>query len=693
MWNLNEAEKTRPGEYEKVTMIFTPDMAAGETALLDVAARLGLDTSGMRLVPDGEIRRCPEAGRGKHDDAGWYVSREFKGVIYGTAGNWRSDEWVSWASRPDDALTDEFKRERKIREQQDRASIREVQREKGQAVAAQLLNLPPASDDHPYLKAKGVRAHGLLRQGDLLVVPVRDIDGTVISRQTIDAKGDKSFAYQCAGTGMHVIGAPTDHVVIAEGYATGASIHEATGLRVYVVFNAGNIKKMAPEIAAREAESGATVVIAADHDRPDKTSGKRAGIEAAQAAAAEIQCEVLLPRVEGEDWNDVALRDRRELVDAFKRLQQLFPDWVPVPAGQLRARQWVYGRHYIRRYLSLTVAPGGVGKSLLVMTEAIAIATGRNLLGVDPGPRRRVCYYNAEDPMDELNLRIAAICAHHGIPQEELTGWFFPDSGRRADPVIIARGTPAVPHMQTLTRLKMIIRRRRADVLILDPLANMHDAEETNEAYRTMLRPLLEIAEDEGIALEVVHHTTKLYGNEAKVENSRGGSSLLGAARVARAINNMSEEEARDLGVTESRRFLFRVDPDGKNNLSPQATDATWFRRVPIHLQCEGGEIESVASVEQWTPPDPSKRLTAHMAVEARRLIEDMEPKPGPRQVLEVIAEAIGGEADEALCKFALKRWLATGVLEKRQEHDSRQGRAMSKIYPGPRDPEEGAGR
>ena len=47
-------------------------------------------------------------------------------------------------------------------------------------------------------------------------------------------------------------------------------------------------------------------------------------------------------------------------------------------------RQWVYGHHLIRRFLSTTVAPGAVGKSSLTMVEAIAMATGRALLGTPP---------------------------------------------------------------------------------------------------------------------------------------------------------------------------------------------------------------------------------------------------------------------------------------------------------------------
>lgn len=683
MWNLNLADKS-PGS-DAVVPIRVPDMDAGEAAMLDVARQLNLMTSEMRLVTDGQIRRCPESGRGKGDDAGWYVAHEFRSVVYGWVGNWRRSDWVRFTSREEGTLSEEFRRERQIREQESRAAFRELQRQKGREVAVALLNLPPADPAHPYLKRKGVKPHGILQDGNLLVVPVCDIDGNVISRQTIPPQGKKLFAKDCVGVGMCVIGGPTDHVVICEGFATGASIHEATGLRVYVTFSASNIVKLSPEIAALEAQNGASVVIAGDYDKPDPMTGKRAGVEAAQAAAAALGAAPIMPKVEGEDWNDVALREPRELMDAFKGLQQLFPDWEPTSRETLKARDWLYARHYIRRYLSLTVAPGGLGKSLLVMTEAIAMATGRDLLGVKPKKRLRVCYYNAEDPMDEIRLRVAAICKHHGIPEEELRGWFFADSGRRAEPLIIAGGTPATPNMTTLNRLKAIVRKRKADVLILDPLANMHDAEETNEAYRTILRPILDMAEAEGFALEIVHHTTKLYGNEARVENSRGGSSLLAGSRAARAINGMSDEEAARLRSEDIKRFLFRVDADGKASMAPMPEHADWYRRVPINVECAAGEVESVASVEPWEPPDIGAGLTKDHARTVRDRLDEMENKPGPRQVVKLIAEVI--DDDEAVAKHALKLWLKSGVLRERSEFDKRQGKEMTKIHPGPNDP------
>jgi hypothetical protein len=93
-------------------------------------------------------------------------------------------------------------------------------------------------------------------------------------------------------------------------------------------------------------------------------------------------------------------------------------DLVNIPT-----RKFYYGRHYVPTFVSVTVAPGGVGKSSLSLVEAIAMVTGRDLLGVRPRKRLRVWVWNGEDPVDELRRRISAICLHYKIDPDELDGW------------------------------------------------------------------------------------------------------------------------------------------------------------------------------------------------------------------------------------------------------------------------------
>ena len=110
-----------------------------------------------------------------------------------------------------------------------------------------------------------------------------------------------------------------------------------------------------------------------------------------------------------------------------------FQSWTVVDAMTIPPRRFLYDNHYIRNFASITIATGGVGKSTLCLTEMIAMATGRNLLGVEPTERLKVLYFNGEDPKTEIVRRCVATCEHFGIPQEELVDHLYIASGRDYD--------------------------------------------------------------------------------------------------------------------------------------------------------------------------------------------------------------------------------------------------------------------
>lgn len=93
-------------------------------------------------------------------------------------------------------------------------------------------------------------------------------------------------------------------------------------------------------------------------------------------------------------------------------------------------RKFVYGKHLIRSFVSLTVSPGGLGKSSMITAETLAMVTGRDLLGDRPPHPLRVWVWNGEDPTDELDRRFQAACLHYGIKPEDLGDRYMSDSGR-----------------------------------------------------------------------------------------------------------------------------------------------------------------------------------------------------------------------------------------------------------------------
>jgi putative DNA primase/helicase len=181
---------------------------------------------------------------------------------------------------------------------------------------------------HPYLKAKTVRAHGVRIDGDYLVIPVRDAAGTIRSLQTVSPNGEKRFLAGGRVRGCyHSIGRPGGSITICEGYATAATIHEATQGAVAVAFNAGNLELVARALRAKYPRIG--LVIAADDDwRTEGNPGLTAARRAAYAVAGTVVVPnfAALPRGERDsDFNDLmrlvaaAAPDARQAVAGARR--------------------------------------------------------------------------------------------------------------------------------------------------------------------------------------------------------------------------------------------------------------------------------------------------------------------------------------------------------------------------------------
>lgn len=172
---------------------------------------------------------------------------------------------------------------------------------------------PPAPPDHPYLLAKGVQPHGLRlgtregidsRTGEVfcfpnqLLLPMRDRLKKLCSLQFIDPTGkNKRYLPNGAKQGnFYAIGAkPLVHderkvFVLAEGFATAASVHEATGHLVLTCFDAGNLLPVA--LGVRQYQPEALIVVAADNDI--WTAGNP-GMTAARKAAEAVNGLVVFP--------------------------------------------------------------------------------------------------------------------------------------------------------------------------------------------------------------------------------------------------------------------------------------------------------------------------------------------------------------------------------------------------------------
>jgi phage/plasmid primase-like uncharacterized protein len=124
------------------------------------------------------------------------------------------------------------------------------------------------SDDVPYLIKKKLSHVGTRSKWDILIVPMRDIEGNLWSFQQIQADGTKMFLKDARKSGLMLrLGDErTDVVFLCEGWATGASVYLSTGRTTFVCFSANNLDSVAGQLKCKY--PGIVTLVAGDNDEP-----------------------------------------------------------------------------------------------------------------------------------------------------------------------------------------------------------------------------------------------------------------------------------------------------------------------------------------------------------------------------------------------------------------------------------------
>lgn len=349
-------------------------------------------------------------------------------------------------------------------------------------------------------------------------------------------------------------------------------------------------------------------------------------------------------------------------------------------------RRWLYGRHMIRAYAGATIAPGGVGKSSLLICEALAIVTGRDLLGMEPNERANVWIWNGEDPLDELQRRVTAAMLHHQIDEPEVAGRLFLDTGRRQEIIIAEQGRDGTKIATPLEkRLIEQISANKIGLLIIDPFVSSHRVTENdNNAIDAVAKTWARIADVTGCAIELVHHVRKTNGAEVTVEDGRGASALIAAVRSARVLNQMSAEEAERAGV-ENRRTFFKVE-NGKANLTIPSDKAAWFQLASVELgngeeTAFGREFgDNVGVVAKWEWPSPFEGMLTSDLVAVQKRISEGEWRESSqaadwagKAVAEVMRLDLNDKRARQRVSELLRIWIANKALKVTERPDEKR--------------------
>lgn len=265
-------------------------------------------------IPDGNIHRFHVPEDKSNTSNGWYVLY-LDGIASGAFGSWKAGSSSTWSSRkPVDMQESQLVEQRIEYAKQQREEAQARQHIKAADKAGRIwCGAQPAQADHPYLLRKGIKPHRLRQSGDTLLVPLY-ADGLLMNLQRIYPNGAQRFPAGGKVKGCYSpigsleLGEP---LYIAEGWATGASIHEATGCAVACAMSAGNLLNVGRQLQRYYPEN--ILIIAGDDDRKSEAEGKgNAGVEAATKAAAALGCAMVLPvfppeaPLELSDFNDLA---------------------------------------------------------------------------------------------------------------------------------------------------------------------------------------------------------------------------------------------------------------------------------------------------------------------------------------------------------------------------------------------------
>ncbi|WP_226704055.1 AAA family ATPase [Microbulbifer elongatus] len=513
------------------------------------------------LEPDGELHRFHIGGDRHGQKNGFYVFH-LDGVAAGYFGCWKRGISQNWCAKERLEMTPterkaHTQRAAEMKRKRDTATAERHAEARTECQAA--WDKAEEATGSAYLTRKEVKPYGLRQATECLLVPMRDISGNLWSLQRIYPNGVKKFWTGGKMQGcFHLIGKPRNRLFICEGYATGASIHDATGEAVAVAFNTGNLKPVAEALQKKYPQL--QMVVAADNDHAtDGNPGITKGTEAAEAVGSLLAVPDLSGD-EGTDFNDLsalrglkavqealeaatvvrgAKKGRFDLANHFEGYDQeinyLVKGWLPAESFGV-----VYGA-------------SGTFKSFFVLNWALHIALGRqwNNCKVVQGA---VLYIAGEGGLG-VRQRIKALADEYN------NGKGIPDLYRLDHPVYLDGDESELQGLLAAINQKRCEAGKDFGLIIFDTTARcMTGDENSNTDMGRLIRACDGLKARTGATVLLVHHTGK-----GDSKTARGASALRAACDYEYLIERA---QTPDLQVVAKCKKM----KDGKDDHAAQFT-------------------------------------------------------------------------------------------------------------------------
>lgn len=596
-----------------------------EAQLINAIVEAGLEAPSDIFI-DGRIHRF--SGDGKREKAAWYIAYP-DGVPAGAFGNWKTGFMEKWCANIGRELSFSERMQRDKRYAEAKA-IREAEREKlAESIAetASIIwdNCPDAPSDHPYLMKKGVKAHGIKVTGDgRLVLPLYDADGKLVTLQYIDKKGVKLYHNGGPAGGRYwVLGNVNKTIYLAEGFATAASIHEATGDAVYLAYSAGNLINVAGIIREKHGPT-ADVVIVADND--ESGTGQKAASETAQRWGMRV----VIPPIIG-DANDY-VQSGHDLLALLK--PKLSSDWLisaDVFSSKPQPINWLIKKWVQSNALLMVHGPSGGGKTFVVLNWCLLIASDINNWSGYPVKSGNVVYLAGEGHWG-LKARIAAWKHYHHIHKTNM--WLSKCGCELNTPTGYQM---VVDHVRSLPV--------RPDLIVVDTLHRFLSGDEnSSQDAGTMLNACNSLMAEFECSVLLVHHTG--VSDEAQ-HRGRGSSAWRGALDVE--ISVIKEKNGSTITLQQMKQKDSEVSEPIYLNLQSVA--------IPGWIDEDGEQVTSAVVVESSEPVKAKKdsKVAGYMKMFQRawfasgeEMSDDHKPFVSRKAMLDFLVENDGNTEEAA---------------------------------------------
>lgn len=528
-------------------------------------------------IEPGRRHKFPGYQKTSKNRAAWcFMFDDMRGGVFGDFSSGMESTWQASNATPYTEAELQANRERIQAEQRQREAELIQRQQQAAADASKRLTAAKPCTQHPYAQRKGIKTpHGVKIEGDNLLIPMRTTDGTVHSVQAIAPDGTKMFMSGGRVRGCYFsIGKPNGSVIICEGLATGASIHEATGDGVAVAFNAGNLEAVA--VALRSKYPTLKIIVAGDDDH--LTPGNP-GMTKARSAAQAVGGSLAVPDFSPYDRQDhhTDFNDMLQLagLDAVKACLDFAVNSAASHArtastnGQFGTEpmskstvvltcgadltpepvQWLWpGWLALGKFHLLAGAPGQ-GKTTIAMGMAATVTIGGRWPDGTRCAAGNVLIWSGEDDYtDTLLPRLLAAGA-------DRSRVFFVEGTRVGGAV-----RPFDPSTDTRKLQDAIQQIGSVRLIVIDPVSTAVAGDShKNTEVRRGLQPLVDLATGINAALLGITHLSKGGQGSDPAQRVIGSVAFTAVARVVLVAARVKGEDGAD------KRILAR----SKSNIGP----------------------------------------------------------------------------------------------------------------------------